>query len=478
VVGGELGFSAVKYFDDIEDFLSSNLDAGALGRLDIDATGGKVDAVLHLDLRATIPASDPWAALDEAYLRLGLLEFLDIEGGLRKVSWGRADSLSVLDIINPLNLTDLTVSDPMDQKMAQTMLRAVARLGDHATLDAIYLPFYEPNKIAFDGRWAPRQVRDLREQAHTELFDGLYKQYKATAFATAYTAAYSAAYPLAYAAALAAGAAATDAAATAASTANNQATTVATDTVAGQEDLLAEEAAADADAGIDDLVDGPDTRTFAYGQAGARLAVSLGPVDLGAQYLYGYLPAQVINADPASIEDNGGKIAVTYNRYHHAGVDAAAVVAGFATRFELGVNVTDDLEGNDPLVYNPSLGWAAGFDRDLFAGLNVNLQARGTIRLLHDKISGEYDMERDTEPTTTQVALALSQRLFRDAIEWRLAAVMSPEDLDFAIDPSIAIAVGDAELEVFGRIFGGNEEGDLGQFASQSYAGVRLSYVF
>jgi len=203
-------------------------------------------------------------------------------------------------------------------------------------------------------------------------------------------------------------------------------------------------------------------------------------VDLGFQYFWGFLPSPVI--DVASALSSGTyPVEVTYNRYHQVGADLAAVILGLNARFEAGANLTDDFAGDDPLTYNPALVWAAGFDRDLFSGINLNAQAKGSWVLGYDGIdrgASSGDMEADANRTDTMVALRLGQSLNRDKVKWELAGVWSPENADFAVAPSVTFAVGEAELKVAGRWFGGDADGNLGQYADQSYAQVSLKYVF
>ena len=217
----------------------------------------------------------------------------------------------------------------------------------------------------------------------------------------------------------------------------------------------------------------PDTEGLEYAQAGLRFTTSSGPVDWGLQYFYGRLPTPaVVFIPPVSLS-------LSYDPYHQLGLDAAAVFAGFNLRAEAAANLTEDLEGDDPEVYNPSLLWSLGFDRDLFGGINLNLQGSGSFRLAEEGV-GEvaYDIEADTERTRTRVTAILSQKLRNETIEWELRALYGIEDADFYLLPRLAFDVGDAEIEIGAGIFGGDEEGELGQFAESSWARLLLSYEF
>ena len=197
---------------------------------------------------------------------------------------------------------------------------------------------------------------------------------------------------------------------------------------------------------------------------------------LGLQYFYGYLTTPAYDMNPASIAAAGGKIPVSWNRYHQIGADMAAVLAGFNIRLEAGANLTEDMSGDDPTVYNPALVWAAGFDRELFAGINLNLQAMGKVRLSHEKIVSPLDVEYGSELTTTQIAALLSRGFARDSVKLELLGLLGAEKMDYMIEPGIVFIAGEAEIALRGRYFGGDAAGDLGQFHDSSY--VRLSAVY
>ena len=137
----------------------------------------------------------------------------------------------------------------------------------------------------------------------------------------------------------------------------------------------------------------PDTSTLDYAQGGLRFTTTTGSIDWGLQYFNGFLPMPVfrITTPPP------GTVEIVYNRYHQAGADLAAVLGGFGLRAELAANLTEDPAGDDPYVYNPHLAFSLGADRDLWKGINLNLQYAGTIRLADGGITSSFDVEKDTE---------------------------------------------------------------------------------
>jgi hypothetical protein len=184
---------------------------------------------------------------------------------------------------------------------------------------------------------------------------------------------------------------------------------------------------------------------------------------------------------PPSIDVKKINVAIGYNSYHQIGVDFARVIAGFNTRAEAAVNITEDLKGDRGDVYNPSVAWSAGFDRDLIAGINVNVQAAETIRLFHDKI-GKDPMAVDTEDgkdlTSTRITLILSKKFLRDKLEIKAVGLWDIEEAGFLVMPGIAYSSNDVSVELQGGIFGGERDGELGQYRDNHFVKAVLTYSF
>jgi len=407
-IGGSLEIGGILFFDELDDIGSVSLGELYSARLSIDAAGSKVDALLKLKASRAIIEERPAEIIDEARLRL-FVGGVSIEGGLMKLSWGKADSQGPLDVLNPLDLRDLSVTDSMERKIARPMLRAAFAIGQATKAEAVFLPGFEGYRIATEGRWRPAQFDQLEAQLDYLVFLG---------------------------------------------------------------------APATLDATYDSLASALETSSLAHSQAGARMTTSLGPVDLGFQYFYGYLPTPAVKfsggALPTSVE-------LGYDRYHQVGADFAAVVAGFNTRAELAANLTEDLEGDDPGVYNPSLAFSLGFDRDLFAGVNLNLQYAGSYRLKDDAIdrsATSFDIEKGTGALSSALTCVLMKSLFKDALSLKLSGIYEFDDEDFLVMPSAAYALGDAEIELSAGIFGGDEGGQMGQYADSSYLRLVIGYSF
>lgn len=402
-LGGGVDIAAFAFMGDLGAIGDISIGDLASARLGVSATGGSVDAFLGLGFSRTLLADDPAAAFREARLRIYIGQSY-IEGGLMKLAWGKADSQGPLDVLNPVDLTDLSVTDSLERRIARPMLHLSLGLGQASRLEAVFLPSFEGNRLATSGVWEPGQVAGF-----DAMMDGFATGYGIPALAD-----------ITYASLL------------------------------------------------------PETATLAYSQAGLRFTATSGPVDWGLQYYYGYLPTPaasvVLGASPS--------VSLAYSRYHQAGADLAAVLAGFSLRAELAANITEDLAGDDPAVYNPALAFSLGFDRDLFAGINLNLQYAGSYRFGDEGITSAYDVEHGSTAFASSLTAVLRQGLFKGALEWQLTFLWELAEEDWLFMPSITWNPGDAAIELSAGVFGGDEAGNLGQYVDESYLKLVMGYDF
>jgi len=438
-LSGEIGPSVTVFADDADSSSSiKSFEAGALasGALNVSASGSNADAFAAIDFSAE---SDGTAevSFDEAYVR-AYFGKLDLEAGLRKVTWGKADSSGPLDVVNPLDLTDLTVTDSLDRKMARPILRASYAIGDFTSVEAIFQPSFAGHDLAFEGMWTPRQITALPGAIAAEA------QGKITALVMSGTISLAQAMAL-------------------------------------RDALTGELANADLES-----IASVDTSSLKYSQGGLRFTTTVGSSDIGVQYWYGYLPKPAISIDVDAMlaaASVGGEplsaVHIDYNRFHQIGADYASVIGAFNVRAELAANVTEDLSGDDGEVYNPSIAWSLGFDRDVFAAINLNAQAGGSVRLMDGEVADSVsDTEAGEDLTHTTLTMKLSRKFLKDEIEINLAGLYGIEDMDFLILPSIVWTKGDVEVELAGGIFGGDDEGEIGHFGDNDYASLSMTYTF
>jgi len=423
-ISGEVGASMVGFFEDF----SEGADAVKLGdifsgRLNFSASTAVAEGIINLNLKTQeMPVS-----IDEAYLRAYFGDF-EITAGLRKLTWGKADSFGPLDVINPLDTsqiyTEMADNDSlMSVKIARPLIHAALRFGQSSKIEGVFIPWFEPHRIALDGRWAPAQMEMLKV------------------------------------------------------------TTMAIPTPPME---------------IPVKIHLPESgvRTLDHAQAGLRFTTTIGGADIGAQYYYGRLPQPSIKANvkinisapPPNPESADVYISYLYNPYHQIGLDYAQVLFGFNIRAELAANITEDLEGDDGYVYNPSIAWSFGFDRDVIWGINLNLQINESIRLMHDKLGsgdmtsvftgGNFDIEGGSSATATRLTATVTRRFFRDQLELRTAVVWGIEDNDCAIMPALIWTKDELRVALACGFFAGDKEGQLGQYRDNNFIKVSLTYMF
>jgi hypothetical protein len=441
-VSGEVSAELLGFTGDFDSWSSikkAELGDVFSGALNFSASGSVADAVINLNLA---PTTSP-VSIDEAYARF-YFGPATAEGGIRKLTWGRADSFGPLDVINPLDYTDLTkISDPLSVKLARPMLHISWGIGNFSKLEGVFVPGFQGHRFGLDGRWAPSQIAGLAPSLAAGLKANL---------------------------------------------SQNPAILPVLPAVLGQLDTWA------ANFPLQDYY-WSDNTSLQYAQAGLRFATVIGSSDLGVQYYYGRLPRPALNVSfdvlglvgmvgtPPSLGIDPEKIAISmdYNSYHQIGVDYAVVVAGFNTRAEAAVNLTEDLDGDRADIYNPSVAWSLGFDRDIVAGINVNLQAVETIRLFHDKIGknpAAVDTEDGKDPTSTRLTLILSKKFLRDKLELKAIGLWDIEETGFLIMPGVSYSNNDVTVELKCGFFGGKEDGELGQYRDNHFVKAALTYSF
>jgi hypothetical protein len=406
-IGGEVSAELKAFPNESSDMQMGDIFSG---KLNLAASASVAEGVINLKLRPVFDGTSP-VLIDEAYVR-AFFGPVDVEGGFRKLSWGKADSFGPLDVINPIDYSDLSaMGDPRSIKIARPLLHVTWNMGSSvgnrdsfSKLEGVFVPWFKGNEYAMEGRWAPSQISKLQSAIPGSV---------QLQFADFY----------------------------------------------------------------------PKTNTIQYAQAGLRYTVTIGSSDLGFQYYYGRLPRPFYNirqdkflltGNPKDIIDIG------YNEYHQIGTDFARVIGGFNVRAEAGANITSDLSGDEGSVYNPAIVWSLGFDRDMVWGINLNLQGNGSIRLMHNKIGNDpmTDTEAEADMTSTRITAILSKKFFQDELELKTTALWGIEDRDFLVMPAVIWSRNDIRAEVSAGFFGGDRDGELGQYRKNHFVKTVLTYTF
>ena len=413
-IGGKLSLGGSFYFNDFKTF--KDVQPGSLveGKLHVHATAPMTEAYFGVKLNGKTlapllgktqavfpeePQIAPW--IDEAYLKI-LFGQVVIAGGVQKINWGRAENLSVLDIVNPRDKTDLTLMyAPQEMKIARPLISATVYLPYDLKLEGVYLPVFEGNRIVTGktDRWYSQQF-DRIVQTDPSFF------------------------------------------------------TRAVSTV--------------------------KTNTLAYSQGGGRLTAAVGGKhDFGIQYFYGRLPELAFKAEYPGGGHSPAAFTGLYNPYHHIGIDYGVGLGPVSLSAELAANITSDLSGNNPSIYNPSLAWNAGAAYSAPIGFTISLTAAENIRLHHNRSTAQInDAEYGKKTTDTKLAFSVSQTLLRNSFEWKLGAMVGLEDADFCIMPGIHWQLATLLLDCNVGIFGGKKTGNLGQFSRNSFIRLTFAYEF
>ena len=425
ILSGKLNFSIITA--NIETYASFNLSADSISELwDKDSPLGEGNYTPLI--------------FGEAFLR-AFIGKVNIEAGLRKLTWGKADSLGPLDVTNPYDYSDLkNLTELKDLKIARPMAHITWNTGDFSKLEAVFIPNFLGHRFDQNGRWMPNQFSAMTDTVINEILKnpiiGIYiNQYPA--LVSGFT---------------------------------------------GPSPKF------------------PSTAGLDFFQAGLRFTATVGPVDLGGQYFYGNLfqPNVTINGiddfisdliagnippDPLNPYTGNPKLIsprIEYSRYHQIGIDYAQVLFGFNLRSEFALHLTEDLSGDDGAVQNPFLAWSLGFDRDLFWGISANIQCNETIRLLNKKVGKNpvLDAEAGKKITATRFTMQIAKKFLMDKLETRAVVIWDVENSDCYVIPALIWTLGDLSSELSAGIFAGKESGDLGQYWKNSYIKLKLKYTF
>jgi hypothetical protein len=163
-ISGEASASMTGFFDDFSEG-AEDIRLGDIfsGRLNFTAESEYAKGVINLKIAPGIAYYDALSPVyvDEAYVA-AYFGKLAVEGGLRKLTWGKADSTGPLDVINPLDYSGLTdLSDMMKLKIPRPLVHASLVLGQFSKLEGVFVPAFEPLRFAESGRWVPAQFAEL-----------------------------------------------------------------------------------------------------------------------------------------------------------------------------------------------------------------------------------------------------------------------------------------------------------------------------
>ena len=230
----------------------------------------------------------------------------------------------------------------------------------------------------------------------------------------------------------------------------------------------------------------PDTTTLEYSQAALRLTGTVGRFDIGTQYYYGYLPDPgltpvYISGDP--LDPNNYNNYLTYDRGHLFGIEGGFALGFLTFWLEAGYWLTEDLEGNDPTVYNNRLVYLPGMDFTVpGTKLYFNVQLVGDYTFNTEDLS-LFDVDETTgygSPAHNNMLLVAGEFPFnKDKNKIRLSGMWSIEEEGYMILPEFLWDINDnLNLSIYGQIIEGKDgnEGMLNSWKDNDNFAVKISY--
>jgi hypothetical protein len=410
--GGEVSGRFLAYnrvFAGNEDFDIESL-GDISGKLNVSLTG-PVDAFLNLRFD-----TDKLLSVDEAYARFGIKAF-EAELGLRKLSWGRADSMGPLDVTNPFDYSDLTdMTNQLEMKIARPMIHVSWNLGDFTRLEGVFVPWFRAHGFALRGRWIPSQVSGLDpilvslgktlDDVYTDRVERIDHAQGGIRFTT----------------------------------------------TIGRADLGFQyytgyfyRPAVNA---VVDLVLPGNTRFNIDYNRYHQIGVDY------AQVLFGFNLRSELGVNLTS-DLQGGDPAVEN--------PAIVYSLGFDRDF-WGINLNLQGNGRIRLMQNNIV---------LFGPARPVIDAEAKIVTMAPSIVTEA-----SPATSTRVTAILSKKFFRDELELKTTALWGIEDRDFLIIPAAVWTRNDLSLEVSAGFFGGGRDGELGQYRDNGYVKTALAWKF
>ncbi|UTC74755.1 hypothetical protein E4O03_11225 [Treponema sp. OMZ 792] len=427
--GGAFYTGTEVFFDAFKNPESYKFPFPLWGRLHLEAKSPLAEAYASVNLNAkTIAAGMGEQAeffpkplfpgwIDEAYVQ-ALIGPVVFGGGIKKVNWGRANFFSVLDIVNPKDYSEPYEFYPEKIKKSAPMFFLSAYLPKDMKLEFVYLPVFEADEFDLDGRWQKNIFANLTRNLPSPADNTALLEAKKKLF-----------------------------------------------------------------------LQSPTANTLNYAQGGLRYTLNIGGKhDLGFQYFTGFFHEPNFKSEHKLSDYTEGefkkafeKAQLIYNRYHQIGADYEVMFGKLTVQTEFAANISSDLKGNNPDIYNPNLAWNLGILYTLPKNINLRLQAAETIRLLNSGINQDklsLDTEKGRPITDTRLLLNLSQTLVRGSLEWKLNALVGIEDADFMINPELSWLIGTIGFDLGLGFFGGKKTGKLGRYQNNHFIKISIGYEF
>ena len=236
----------------------------------------------------------------------------------------------------------------------------------------------------------------------------------------------------------------------------------------------------------------PDLWTLKYNQFGTRATWTLGQVDMGLSYYYGWYKQPSFNASKlnnfletylANGEVSESDKFLAYDRKQTFGLEMSSIIWHFNVRGEFAYNLTDDTDGTDPWVHNNSIAWLGGFDIDLpFWNANLNVQETGSFILNGDecdKNTMDVDYNK-TGYTNNKIVANVTTSFLNDKVAPEVTVMYGIERGDLVVMPKLAFKP-DQNLTLTASgmyIHCADEDSEFYPWRKNSFVSIGANYQF
>ncbi len=392
-----------------------------------------------------------------------------IEAGKEKLVWGKGDKQHVLDNFNANDYTDFVIPDYIDRRLAEPMVRlaiAPSYMNDYISnikIEGVWTPMMTADRFATDGMWYPAKQANL-----TSTVEGIIKGAIDTSDAahlapTLMRASQFDANDL-YAdniktlkygqagARLGTTFMGIDLAASYYYGHYKQPTADLSQVVTAQgfsQVVTSVTAAMKAQVKAQAIAGGADDTT-AEAMADGFIASHTAEISATAKGIMGRYYNDNFNSKYSLPLPS-----LNYDQVQVFGLEAAFVfpewLLGLNTRYEFAYNLTEDTTGDNPWVKNNSIGWVAGFDRDLpIHNININFQNVGKLVLGKNKIEGnknfcsyDTDYNSDGKYTNNKLILNISDKFLHEKLTVECSGVYVVETKGILVMPKVEYTCAD-----------------------------------
>lgn len=235
-----------------------------------------------------------------------------------------------------------------------------------------------------------------------------------------------------------------------------------------------------------------DTHNLEYSQAAARLTGSLGFLDLGALYYYGFMSepgfeftTTFTGTNPIDPTHYTTTISEALTRAQLFGLEGVLAAGPLTIRTELGYWRTEDTAANAPELYNDRFVYLGGVDM-MIPRTSIFLSFQVTGAYVFDYLDlSETDVDRlasfDNTANSTMVIGALDIPFANDKMKLRLSGIYHIQGKGYMVIPEYKWSIrDDLELSLTGQIFSGEESGGTpySTWDKNDNAAVSLTYMF